>query len=171
MMEPVEVRAVSTAESADFEAFFRNEYDHLFQAAFLLTGSRHEADDIAQEALLRAFERWDRVRDMDSPAGYVYRVALNLDRSRMRKVAVRARRIFASVPIDDPSTAVVASQQVLHALANLPRGQREAIVLTGWLGMDAEEAGRVLGIDASSVRGRLHRGRAALRTLLGETDE
>jgi RNA polymerase sigma-70 factor (ECF subfamily) len=89
----------------------------------------------------------------------------------MRKVAVRARRIFASVPIDDPSTAVVASQQVLHALANLPRGQREAIVLTGWLGMDAEEAGRVLGIDASSVRGRLHRGRAALRTLLGETDE
>jgi DNA-directed RNA polymerase specialized sigma24 family protein len=71
MMEPVEIRAVSTAESADFEAFFRNEYDHLFQAAFLLTGSRHEADDIAQEALLRAFERWDRVRDMDSPAGYV----------------------------------------------------------------------------------------------------
>jgi RNA polymerase sigma-70 factor (sigma-E family) len=171
MMEPVELQAAAAGDSADFEAFFRAEYDHLFQAAYLLTGSRHEADDIAQEALLRAFERWDRVSSMDSPAGYVYRVALNLNRSRLRKVAVRARRIFAVVPGDDSTAAVLASRQVLDALSKLPPGQREAIVLTAWLGMDSEEAGQVLGIDPSSVRGRLHRGRAALRALLGESDE
>jgi len=170
-MEPVELQASAAADRADFELFFREEYEHLFQAAYLLTGSRHEADDIAQESLLRAYERWDRVRDMDSPAGYVYRVALNLNRSRLRKVAVRTRRIFALVPSEDPTTAVLASQQVLDALSKIPRGQREAIVLTGWLGMDSEEAGQILGIDSSSVRGRIHRGRTALRALLGDTDE
>ena len=169
-MEPVELRA-ATGEAANFEAFFRAGYPTLFQAAYLLTSDRQEADDIAQEAFLRAYERWDRVHAMDSPTGYVYRVALNLNRSRLRKVAVRARRVFAMVPDDDPAATVLASRQVLDALSQLPPGQREAIVLTEWLGLGSEEAGQLLGIDASSVRGRLHRGRTALRSLLGEVDE
>ena len=45
-----------------FEEFFLEQHERLFQALFLLTGDRAEADDLAQEALLRAYERWDRVR-------------------------------------------------------------------------------------------------------------
>lgn len=126
---------------------------------------------MAQEALLRAYERWDRVGAMDSPVGYVYRTALNLHRSRVRALVVRARRVFADVPAEDLSRPVSASQDVRRALARLPRGQREALILVEWLGLGSEEAGRMLGIDAASVRGRLHRGRASLRDLLGERDE
>ncbi|HLA93241.1 MAG TPA: sigma factor-like helix-turn-helix DNA-binding protein, partial [Actinomycetota bacterium] len=81
------------------------------------------------------------------------------------------RRVFADVPAEDLSGSVAASHDVRTALARLPRGQREALILVEWLGLASEEAGRVLGIDASSVRGRLHRGRASLRDLLGDPDE
>jgi RNA polymerase sigma-70 factor (ECF subfamily) len=172
MLDPTRLTtAIQAAGVPDFEGFFRAEHERLFQALYLLTGNRHEADDLAQEALMRAFERWDRVGSMDSPAGYVYRTALNLYRSRLRKVAVRARRVFASASIEDTSESVATSDEVHQALAGIPEAQREALVLIEWLGLDSEEAGRVLGIDASSVRGRLHRGRNSLRKRLGDADE
>jgi RNA polymerase sigma factor (sigma-70 family) len=172
MIEPASLSAVREVEGTSaFEDFFLAEHERLFQALYLLTGDRHEADDLAQEALLRAYERWDRVGAMDSPAGYVYRTAMNLHRSRLRTLAVRTRRAFAATPAEDLSGSVVAGQDVRRALARLPRGQREALILVEWLGLASEEAGRVLGIDASSVRGRLHRGRASLRELLGDRDE
>jgi len=172
MIGSTSVNAVpEVAEARAFEDFFLDEHERLFQALYLLTGDRSEADDLAQEALLRAYERWDRIAAMDSPAGYVYRTALNLHRSRLRSLVVRARRVFADVPAEDISGSVSASHDIRRALARLPRGQREALILVEWLGLGSEEAGRVLGIDASSVRGRIHRGRASLRDQLGERDE
>jgi RNA polymerase sigma factor (sigma-70 family) len=172
MIEPTSLSAVpEVVEAPAFEEFFLDQHERLFQALYLLTGDRAEADDLAQEALLRAYERWDRVSVMDSPVGYVYRTALNLHRSHLRKLVVRTRRVFADVPAEDFSEPVSASHDVRDALARLPRGQREALVLVEWLGLGSEEAGRVLGIDASSVRGRLHRGRSSLRDLLGDHDE
>ena len=164
-------RVPGVGEASTFEEFFLAQQERLFQALYLLTGDPYEADDLAQEALLRAYERWARVGVMDSPAGYVYRTALNLHRSRLRTLVVRARRVFAAVPTEDLSGPVAASHDVRRALAQLPRGQREALILVEWLGLGSGEAGRVLGIDASSVRGRLHRGRASLRDLLGDRDE
>jgi RNA polymerase sigma-70 factor (ECF subfamily) len=172
MIEPTDLSVVPEAVDAPaFEEFFLAEHERLFQALLLLTGDRFEADDLAQEALLRAYERWDRVGSMESSAGYVYRTALNLHRSRLRKLVVRARRVFAPVSVEDVSGPVAASHDVRRALARLPRGQREALILVEWLGLSSDEAGRVLGIDASSVRGRLHRGRASLRELMGDVDE
>src|SRR4249920_1435586 len=172
MIEPTSLSTTpEAADASTFEAFFLLQHERLFQALYLLTGDRHEADDLAQEALLRAYERWDRVASMDSPTGYVYRTAVNLHRSRRRALVVRARRIFATVPAEDLSGPVSASQDVRRALVQLPQGQREALILVEWLGLESEEAGRVLGIDASSVRGRLHRARSSLRDQLGDHDE
>jgi RNA polymerase sigma factor (sigma-70 family) len=172
MIEPTSLSAVpEVAEAPAFDEFFLAQHERLFQALYLLTGDRNEADDLAQEALLRAYERWDRVGSMDSPVGHVYRTALNLYRSRLRTLVVRARRAFATVPNEDFSGSVAASHDVRRALARLPRGQRDALILVEWLGLGSEEAGRVLGLDASSVRGRLHRGRASLRDQLGDRDE
>ena len=172
MIEPTSLSAVPEAGVASaFEEFFLAEHDRLFQALYLLTGDRDEADDLAQEALLRAYERWDRVSRMESPAGYVYRTALNLHRSRLRRFMVRARRASSAVPAEDLSRVVAESYDVRRALAQLPRGQLEALILVEWFGLGSEAAGRVLGIDASSVRGRLHRGRTSLRELLGDADE
>lgn len=172
MIEPTRLRSVPSAPAGvDFEEFFQAEHDRLFKALYLLTSSVHEADDLAQEALLRAYERWDQVSVMDSPAGYVYRTALNLYRSRLRKLAVRARHVFGVVAVDDIGGAVAIGHDVREALAAMPPDQREAIVLVEWLGLGSEEAGEVLGIAASSVRGRVHRGRTTLREMLGDADE
>src|SRR5512134_3960126 len=122
-------------EAAAFEEFFLAEHERLFQALYLLTGDRYEADDLAQEALLRAYERWDRVGTMDSPIGYVYRTALNLHRNSLRALLVRARRLFAVVPEEDLSVPLSASHDVRKAVAKLPRGQREVLVLVDWLGL------------------------------------
>jgi DNA-directed RNA polymerase specialized sigma24 family protein len=60
----------------------------------------------------------------------------------------------------------VRQVDVLAALRTLPRTQLEALLLVEWLGMTSEEAGRILGIDPASVRGRIHRAREALRATL-----
>jgi RNA polymerase sigma-70 factor (ECF subfamily) len=106
---------------------------------------------------------------MDSPVGYAYRTALNLQRKRIRRLAVRAKRRFASVPVADIGAAASDRQDVRRALQQLPDGLRAALILVDWLDMDAEEAGRILDLKPGSVRVRLHRARSALRDALGET--
>jgi RNA polymerase sigma-70 factor, ECF subfamily len=149
----------------DFDTFFGTEYRRLFEVLYLLTRDRAEAEDLAQEAMARTFERWRGVRD---PVRYVYRTAFNLHRTLRRRLAVAVRKRGELLPLADDADAVERRLDVLRALAALPATQRAAVVLVDWAGMSAEEAGRVLGIQPVSVRGRLHRARAALRQQMGE---
>ena len=171
MLEPTPLLAVlEPAPAADFGRFFADEYPRLARACVLLTGSAPEGEDLAQEAMARAFERWSRVASMGSPAGYVYRTAFNLNRRRIRRLGLAAKRFFGGTDPSDPAAVAADRDLVLRALASVPDTQREALILVGWLGMDATEAGDVLGVDAASVRGRVHRARTALRELFGDDD-
>ena len=152
---------------ADFEAFFSAEYARLCQALLLLIGDRFEAEDVAQEAMTRVLERWDRVHAMDSPAGYLFRTALNLHRNGVRRLAVRTRRVFAETPAADHAPTIDDQEDVRRALAGLPRNQREALILVDWLELSTDEAGDVLDLTSNAVRVRLHRARATLRERLG----
>ncbi len=153
-----------------FGSFFEAEYDGLYRTLLLMVGSRSEADELAQESMARVYERWDRVREMASPAGYAYTVAFNLDRRRLRHLLMRRRRILEPRDSTPTTETIDARRDVRAALLRLPVHLREAVVLTGWLDLSAEEAGHILGIQAVSVRGRLHRARTLLRDLLEETD-
>jgi RNA polymerase sigma-70 factor, ECF subfamily len=86
----------------------------------------------------------------------------------LRRIAVRARRVFTERPTDDHGSLVANQADVRTALADLPTGLREALVLVDWLDLDTDEAGEVLGLSANAVRVRLHRARSALRDRLGE---
>jgi RNA polymerase sigma factor (sigma-70 family) len=162
---------VKSESGSDFRDFFEAEYRRLGKALFLIVGDPMEADELAQEALVRVFERWNQVHLMDSPVGYLYRTALNLNRSRLRGLASRAKHALSPFPGPDPLAGVEARDEVRRLLAALPRGQREAVVLVDWLGMGAEQAGAILGIEASTVRVQLSRARRALRTRAGTRDE
>jgi RNA polymerase sigma-70 factor (ECF subfamily) len=162
---PIQARTAAR----DFESFFRAEYGTLCRALLLVVGDAFEAEEIAQETMTRVLERWDRVGAMDSPTGYAYRTALNLQRKRIRRLAVRAKRRFASVPVGDIGPEAGERHDVRRALASLPDGQRAALILVDWLDMDTEEAARALGIKPASVRVRLHRARSAMRDALGAT--
>lgn len=152
----------------DFDAFFDKEYTPLLRLMFVMTGNLMEAEELAQEAMTRALERWDRVSTMSSPAGYVYRTAVNLNRSRLRRLARPLRWSRESARSSDAEPEVIGS--LVAALTALPRGQREAVLLVEWLGLDAREAGRILGISPSSVRSRVHRAKASLAGGTGDAD-
>ena len=161
-----QARGEVVVERPDFSSFFRAEYVPLVRAFFLLTADRAEAEELAQEALARSYERWDRVSTMGSPAGYVYRIGVNLNRHRLRSLAVRARR---TVMLRRESVSDAAAElriELAEAIASLSRGQREAFMLVVWLGLSAEESARILGLAPASARSRVHRARAALRERL-----
>ena len=128
--------------TGEFDEFYRVEHVRLGRATLLLTGRVSEAEDLAQEAFVRVYERWARVRQMESPTGYLYRTALNLHRKRLRRLVSKART-QRSVG-DGVLTPDVAEDRldVLRAVAQLPLPQRQALVLVDWLGYGAEEAGR-----------------------------
>jgi RNA polymerase sigma-70 factor (ECF subfamily) len=177
------VRISESADAADergaarggperFEEFFEATYEPVLRALYLVAGSRHEAEDAAQEAFVRMYERWDDLRERPNPAGYAYRTALNVHRSRLRRLRVAARRMIRTIP-PDPLKASEDRDELRRVMKGLPRGQREALVLVEWLGMSDEEAGQVLGVAPVTIRVRISRARQALRTDTngGERDE
>lgn len=158
---------VPTVRPASFESFFEAEYGRLCKALVFLTGDAFEAEEIAQDAMTRVLERWDRVSAMSSPTGYLFRTAMNLNRNRIRSIRVRARRLFHEPPGPDHGATVVDQLEVRRALDGLSRSEREALILVDWQRMNAAEAGAVLGISAGAVRVRLHRAHAAFERSLG----
>lgn len=152
--------------NVDFESFFRAEHPRLFRALFLLTGSAAEADDLAQEAMARVYERWGRVRAMESPAGYLYRTAFNLNRKRLRRLS--RFRAPAARPVRDPADVAGDRARIRAILGSLPRAEREALVLVEWVGLDRSEAARLLGVRPGSLRVRLSRARARLAEMTEE---
>jgi RNA polymerase sigma-70 factor, ECF subfamily len=154
-----------------FEAFFEAERDGLFGALVLITGDRHEAEEVTQDAFLAVWERWERVVAMDNPAGYLYRTAMNVFRRRRRRAALAVRRAIGLVHAEDAFAAADARQVVARALAELSRRQRAALVLTELLGFTSEEAGRALGVKPVTVRVLASQGRAAMKQNMERNDE
>ena len=88
-----------------FESFFEQEYPSVIRALVLLTANPAEAEDLAEDAFARVWARWDAVGTMASPAGYVYRTALNLHRNRLRRLAVELRHRERPGPASTPPPA------------------------------------------------------------------
>jgi RNA polymerase sigma-70 factor, ECF subfamily len=160
--------ATPTMDGLAFDVFFANEYTKLVRLLFAMTSDLQEAEDLAQEAMSRAWAGWGEVSKTESPAGYTYRVALNLQRKRVRHLRVRARRLRllgGSTPMEPHVPG-----ELVSALAVLPPAQRAAVLLVEWAGMSAEEAGRALGVTAEGVRTRIHRAKRTLRESLEDAD-
>lgn len=154
---------VTSTSTGSFEDFFEAERARLFGAISVMTGNRHEAEEIMQDAFLRIWERWDRVSAMDEPAGFLYRTAMNLYRKRLRRAAVAMRKAANLLPSDDALAAVEARDQATRLLRTLTPREREALVLTAYLGYSTEEAGTLLGIKGNTVRVLTARARASLK--------
>ena len=157
--------------ATSFEAFVDAESAKFHGALRLLTRDRADAEDLMQEALLRVWERWDRVRTLEDPTGYLYRTAMNLHRKRLRRAAVAIRHAIRPRPARDPLDEVESRDEVLRALATLTPRQRMSLVLLDLLDYSSEEAGRLMGVSATTVRVLASQGRAALRTGTGDDDD
>jgi RNA polymerase sigma-70 factor (ECF subfamily) len=156
-----------SAEAAGFEGFVTENQTRLFGSLCLITGSRYEAEEIAQEAFVRVLERWDRVRNMDDPTGYLF-TAMNVVRQRLRRAGIALRRSVGVAPAHDAFGSVEDREVVLRAVARLPLDQRAALVVTALFGYSSDQAGRMLGVRPSTIGARATRARTALRDLIGE---
>jgi RNA polymerase sigma-70 factor (ECF subfamily) len=164
-------RAPVADASVSFERFYDAERARLFQALVVITRNRSEAEDISQEAFLRTWERWERIRSLDDPAGYLHRIAMNAFRDRYRRSKLSLARAVRPVPRPDDLDAVEARSVTETVLGTLAPRQRAALVLTEGLGYSAEEAGDFLGIKGSTVRALHHQARAALSKTVEATDD
>ncbi len=156
-----------------FERFFRAEYRRLVQALTATAGSAVEAEDLVQEAMARAYERWDRIGRLRSPAAYVYVSAVNIRRGRLRRLSTYSRRIAQRAkPIDADGLLgqerVEQRSALFPAIRSLPSGQRDALFLVDWLDAPVDDAAALLDIAPASVRSRVHRAHKTLIEILEE---
>jgi RNA polymerase sigma-70 factor (ECF subfamily) len=160
----------AVAEPArSFEEFYEANFRRVFTALCLVTRNRHEAEEVTQEAFLRVLERWDRVGTFDDPTGYVYTAAMNVFRSRYRRASLALRRALSIAPATDELAAVETHDEVLRLLQTLTPSQRAAVVLTALLDFSPEDAARMLGVKASSVRSLTTRARAHMKRKVVDT--
>lgn len=150
----------------DFERWYRSVHPRLGTSIALAFGDVSLAQDAADEAIARALERWDRVSVMDSPSGWVYRVAFNEARRRVRRNAIEARLLRAQriEPVQPPEG------ELWHVVAELPPRQRQAVVLRHVGQLRETEIGDAMGISRGAVSSTLRAAYDSLRVAIDEPD-
>jgi RNA polymerase sigma factor (sigma-70 family) len=179
------VRGPRSADSADelrsgssddaFAAMYRSYFDASMRLAYRMTRDAALAEDLAAEALARAYSRWNALRKLEKPEAWIMRVTVNLviDYTRRHKLLTKAMPSLA--PLDEPlgrfDEHVAVRAALVTELAALPRRQREAISLRYLAELDEDDISRSLQISPSSVRTHVQRGLATLRERLGASVE
>ena len=158
----------------DFDGWVAARGPALLRLAFTLTGNAPDAEDVVQEALARALPRWERISRVEDVDGYVRRMVVNAHTSWWR----RFRRRESPVDIVRDSAAsdtggLLPDQRagLWAACQALPEVQRTAVVLRYYEQLEYAEIADLTGVREGSVRSRVSRGLAALRTAMGEDDE
>lgn len=143
-------------------------FSRLVGVVALAAASRAEAEECVQEAFVRLLREWPKVSRYDDPEAWVRLVAFRMLSNRRRKTRNGVRvllRVAAAEPVAGPTVDDVG---VRTALASLPVGQRQVVVLHYLLDMDLDEISRVLAVPSGTVKSRLSRARTALAPLLSE---
>jgi RNA polymerase sigma-70 factor (ECF subfamily) len=152
------------------EALFRRYWPSAWQWAYALTGSRGRADDLAQEAFVRAFSSLSRF-DAERPfRPWLKRILLNAGIDELRRLR------NTELPLDwfddrrrpDDEDERRESDELVAAVRALAPARREVVVLHYWLDLSADEIAGRLGIPYGTVASRLSRGLADLRVALEE---
>ncbi|MCZ7419979.1 SigE family RNA polymerase sigma factor [Verrucosispora sp. WMMA2121] len=153
-----------------FREFVEIRYADLVRTAYLLTGSRHAAEDLVQIALMRAMRRWSQV---DEPMAYVRRIMVN-ERTRLWR-RFGSRELLAGVtgswrspsePGRDLAHDVVVRDEMLAALHHLPPRMRAVLVLRYWEDLTEAQIADVLGCSVGTVKSQSSRALARLRAVL-----
>jgi RNA polymerase sigma-70 factor (ECF subfamily) len=150
-----------------FEEFYARARPEVVRALALTLGDVDLATEATDEALTRAYMRWSAVRDLGNPSGWVYRVGLNWARSVLRRRRIAQPALYQPDRVDLPP---VADPAVHQALATLDVKHRAVVVCRFFLGWSEDETALALDVRPGTVKSRLHRAKAELRSRLGHLD-
>lgn len=155
-------------------ALCRAEHARLVRALDLVCGDLGRAEELAQEALVRLWQHWPRVRRLERPAAWLHRVAMNLAVSDHRRRGAERRalgRVASRALVDaQPGDDGADEGPVRAALARLPERQRIAIVLRYLLDLPVADVAEVLELSPGAVRALTFRAVEALRADLAFAD-
>jgi RNA polymerase sigma-70 factor (sigma-E family) len=154
-----------------FEDFVEDRMMALFGTAYLLVGDVHQAEDLLQSALEKAYRRWRRIATMEYPEAYVRRVIVNLANDRWRR-----RRRTTEVALDeaegaspsDDTALIDLRQELMVGLHQLPVGMRTVLVLRYWEGLSDTEVAAEIGRSVGTVKSQASRGLERLRRITGK---
>jgi RNA polymerase sigma-70 factor (ECF subfamily) len=155
-------------DAATFDEFYAGTVRRVISQLYVMTGDYAEAEDAAQEAYARAWQRWDQVAGYQDPEAWVRTVAYRIRVSAWRKTVNRGRayrRHGVSVPVAEISADYVT---LVAALRRISENLRRVVVLHYLVGLSVSEIATETGASPSAVKARLSRGRQALSVQLGE---
>jgi RNA polymerase sigma factor (sigma-70 family) len=151
---------------------FEREGRSLVRLARLFVDDRNAAEDLVQEAFIRLARSASRIKDEAKAAAYLRSIVLNLARDHNRRGLVSLRH---RLPLDDERAQEVDElvlrddqRQILEALRELPRRQRDCLVLRYYQELGIDDIADTLGISRNSVKTHLQRGLAAMESRLGD---
>jgi len=168
----------------EFDRMLRDHHRRAFSFAYRMTGDREDAEDLTQDAFVRAyraFDRYDRSRPFDR---WLFRIIANLFVDRLRAKPRQAPlsldapmegddgdSLFSEIPDEesDPSRVImrnVVDERLQGALNDLPHQFRQTVLLTDLDGMSYDDAAEVLDCAVGTIRSRLHRARVMMRDTL-----
>jgi RNA polymerase sigma factor (sigma-70 family) len=139
-----------------------------------MTADQSVGEELAQDAVVRIWEKWAHVRTAADPDAYAYRIATNVAKSwfRRRLAEQRARaRIIGEWRHTTPSPDDHMNADVLRAIKRLPTRQRTAIVLRHYADLSVPSIAEVMGCSLGTAKTHLHRAAAALRESLARRDD
>lgn len=152
--------------------------DRIFNLAYRMTGNRSEAEDMAQDAFLRAYRGLPSFRPGSPFAAWLYRIAVNVCLSQRRQERAATEPIDENEALIDPAAAVddVAEQRevqetVQQAILSLPAMYRAVVILYHLEDRSYEDIATLLDLPVNTVRTHLYRGRAMLRERLAASRE
>lgn len=153
-------------EGGSFETFYRLHFERVARGVLAFVRSREEARDIAHEAFVPTWEKWDRLSQRDEPLFFTLRVAINLAKSRLRRV-LRYRQVVSRLAPGptppEPFEHLASWAELQRLLRDVPPQQKAAVVLRDVLDQPTDVAARILGISPSTLRVHLARGRNKIR--------
>ena len=162
----------TTSKDADFAAYLAARQASLLRTAYLLTGNRHDAEDLVQTAFAKLYLSWDKVRDQGSIDGYVRRILVNEHNSLWRRAWKRREHAqdhttFDGTVHDEYDEG--AGTALWDVVQTLPRKARAVVVLRYYEELTEAETAAVLGISVGTVKSQTSRALAALRTRAPQT--
>jgi RNA polymerase sigma-70 factor (ECF subfamily) len=169
--------------AARFEAFVRAHQDMVFATAIRLLGRPADAEDVAQDVFLRAYEHFDTIGDSPTAAGWLRTVARNACLNHLTRYRSRWR-LFSELrktgdEEDTPAEALAVPQggsggeadeeqlrRLEEALRGLPDAQRVPLVLFHFEEVSYQDIAQMLGVSLGKVKTDIHRGRERLKAIL-----
>jgi RNA polymerase sigma-70 factor (sigma-E family) len=144
---------------ATFEELFHERYEAMMRVAFLLVGTRAEAEDVVQDAFARVSLRWSRIA---VPPAYLYRCVVNGSKDVLRRRKLEQRLWRAQ----RHETSELDANELGDALAALPPARRAAVVLRYYAGLSEQQIAEALGVRPGTVKSMLHRAMTELKRVI-----